>query len=323
MRHPVALVLCLLLSLGIWLITNLSQSYSDVVGVVVVAESSLEGYSRQSSPSSVAARCTATGFRLLSMKLSKPRHSVIEVDPDAFEAKEDGVFSLSSEVLYRYAEGIFGTHCTVESFLSKTFDFHFTHENYRKVPVKGVLLLDFKPQYMASAPVRFTPDSVILYADPDRLADLDAVLTRPVVQKDIRSSLNGIVELEPISGVRLSDTRVTYNLDVTRYVEVIRTVPVSVRNLPDGKVFGTIAYRILLDWVAAVKFLCGGGWADCWAVARAHFAFYRRLPSLRKARRAIPHHQVGQVYQRNIVFDNFIRGKKRFSELDSNKFFQA
>lgn len=95
------------------------------------------------------------------------------------------------------------------------------------------------------------------------------------------------------------------------------------KNLPDGKVFGTIAYRILLDWVAAVKFLFGGGWADCWAVARAHFAFYRRLPSLRKARRAIPHHQVGQVYQRNIVFDNFIRGKKRFSELDSNKFFQA
>lgn len=250
MRHPVALVLCLLLSLGIWLITNLSQSYSDVVGVVVVAESSLEGYSRQSSPSSVAARCTATGFRLLSMKLSKPRPSVVEVDPDAFEAKEDGVFSLSSEVLYRYAESIFGTHCTVESFLSKAFDFHFTHENYRKVPVKGVLLLDFKPQYMASAPVRFTPDSVILYADPDRLADLDAVLTRPVVQKDIRSSLNGIVELEPISGVRLSDTRVTYNLDVTRYVEVIRTVPVSVRNLPDGKVLNLFPSSV------TVKFRC-------------------------------------------------------------------
>ena len=95
------------------------------------------------------------------------------------------------------------------------------------------------------------------------------------------------------------------------------------KNLPDGRVGWTIAYRIVLDWVAAVKFLFGGGLADCWAVTRAHFAFYRRIPDLRKARRAIPHKPVGRVYQRNIVFDNFLRGKKRFSELDPKQFSQG
>ena len=92
------------------------------------------------------------------------------------------------------------------------------------------------------------------------------------------------------------------------------------KNLPDGRVFWTIAYRIVLDWVAAVKFLFGGGLADCWAVARAHVAFYRRLPALRKARKALPHNRVGMVYLRNIVFDNFLRGKKRYSELDPQQF---
>lgn len=92
------------------------------------------------------------------------------------------------------------------------------------------------------------------------------------------------------------------------------------KNLPDRCVFWTIFYRVLLDWVAAVKFLFGGGLADFWAVIRAHFAFYRRIPSLRMSRKLLPHKQVGQMYLRNIVFDNFLRGKRRYSELDPEKF---
>lgn len=107
------------------------------------------------------------------------------------------------------------------------------------------------------------------------------------------------------------------------YLNFRNNLSLLFKNLPDGKVFWTLAYRVLLDWVAAVKFLFGGGVADCWAVARAHFAFYRRLPALRKERQTFPHHQVGQIYKRNIVFDNFLRGKKRYSELDPSQFFQG
>ena len=38
------------------------------------------------------------------------------------------------------------------------------------------------------------------------------------------------------------------------------------------------------------------------------------------ARKLLPHKQVGQMYLRNIVFDNFLRGKRRYSELDPEKF---
>ena len=92
------------------------------------------------------------------------------------------------------------------------------------------------------------------------------------------------------------------------------------KNLPGGRVFWTIVYRILLDWVAAVKFLAGGGLGDFWAVIRAHFAFYGRLHALRKVRRELPHDKVGQMYLRNIVFDNFLKGKRLYSDLDPEKF---
>lgn len=92
------------------------------------------------------------------------------------------------------------------------------------------------------------------------------------------------------------------------------------KNLPSNQLFLTLVYRIILDWVAAVKFLCGGGLGDFWAVIRAHFAFYARIRSMRKKRVAIVHKQVSRIYQRNIVFENFLKGKKRFTDLDPEYF---
>ncbi|MBR4147875.1 MAG: glycosyltransferase family 2 protein [Bacteroidales bacterium] len=107
------------------------------------------------------------------------------------------------------------------------------------------------------------------------------------------------------------------------YLNFRNNLSLLYKNLPSNRVFWTIAYRIFLDWVAAFKFLCSGGLKDFWAVIRAHFAFYRRIPSLRKKRGEILIRQVGQMYQRNIVFENFLRGKKTFVELDPEQFTHA
>ena len=107
------------------------------------------------------------------------------------------------------------------------------------------------------------------------------------------------------------------------YLNFRNNISLLYKNLPLNRVFWVIAYRILLDWVAAVKFLFGASLADFWAVIRAHFAFYRRIPSLRKKRGEILIRQVGQMYQRNIVFENFLRGKKTFVELDPEQFTHA
>lgn len=104
------------------------------------------------------------------------------------------------------------------------------------------------------------------------------------------------------------------------YLNFRNNLSLLYKNLPSNRVFWIIAYRIVLDWVAAVKFLFGGGWADFWAVTRAHFAFYRRIHAIRQVRKTLHNHQVSQMYQRNIVFENFLKGKKTFTELDPKKF---
>ena len=86
----------------------------------------------------------------------------------------------------------------------------------------------------------------------------------------------------------------------------------------------SIAYvfpaRIVLDYVAAVRFLTEGKPKEFWAVVRAHFAFYGMVPSLTRKRRKMDHRKVGEIYRGSVVFANFLFKKNKFSQYDEKKF---
>ena len=104
------------------------------------------------------------------------------------------------------------------------------------------------------------------------------------------------------------------------YLNFRNNLSLLVKNLPKRRLVCTILYRILLDWVAAFKFLAEGCPKDFRMVFKAHWDFYKRLSSLRENRKAIEHKEVSCVYRKNIVFENVVRKKDRFSNLESKDF---
>lgn len=104
------------------------------------------------------------------------------------------------------------------------------------------------------------------------------------------------------------------------YLNFRNNLSLLVKNLPEYRVKRTIVYRIFLDWVAAFKFLVEGCPKDFCMVFKAHRDFYKRLPSLRAKRSQTGHKQVSCMYNRNIVFDSVLRGKRKFSELKDADF---
>ncbi len=95
------------------------------------------------------------------------------------------------------------------------------------------------------------------------------------------------------------------------------------KNLPSNLLFGIFAARLVLDGVAAFKFLIQGGFKDFWAVGHAHVSFYLALPSLYKKRKQLKHGSMRMLFKRNVVVEYYLRGKKRFSQLDPKKFFPS
>lgn len=92
------------------------------------------------------------------------------------------------------------------------------------------------------------------------------------------------------------------------------------KNLPLNRLFIIFFYRMILDGIAAFKFLFDGSYRDFAAVFNAHMSFYRNLPKLHKKRKSLRQKRVSGIYKKNIAFEHFIRGKKLFKELNMNKF---
>ena len=95
------------------------------------------------------------------------------------------------------------------------------------------------------------------------------------------------------------------------------------KNLDKNPVF-RIFCRLCLDGVAGMKALFSGRPKDTWAIIRAHFAFYGRLTDTLKKRRELRDKQTVStpthlVYQKSVIVDYFLRGKKRFSDLKFQK----
>ncbi len=236
-RDIVVFLMSLLLAAGIWFIHNLSQDYSGTMAVAVVAESNIDGHSNVSANSStISARCRTSGFKLFRNRHQNRREAVrILFDPKDLHLREGEIFYITAAELGNYVSQLYGDDVRLESFLSNTVQFRFPYENCKKVPVQAMSLVSFKPQYTAMGEIRLQPDSVTVYGEPFRLEKVDRVVTRTLELYKLHSSAHGIVKIEPVAGVRMSDTEVNYSLDVTRYVELETEQMVTMRNAPAGK----------------------------------------------------------------------------------------
>ena len=247
MRRWPFFIACLLLSASIWLVYNLSQVHTSIVSQEVVAESSLEGRAARSSDAvTMAARVSASGFRLLSVGLRKGSVTV-QFAPEDLSPLGDDYFGIPSSKLLRYAGDIYGQGAKVEAFLFDEASFRFIPENNRRVPLRAVCLPSFRAQYTQVSPLALKPDSVTVYGPAEVLDRVEEVRTASFSLSDLHGNVHGEVKLVPPPGTRLSERKTEYSIEVSRYVELETESPLTVRNLPSG-----VALRVYPSTVTAV-----------------------------------------------------------------------
>ncbi len=96
------------------------------------------------------------------------------------------------------------------------------------------------------------------------------------------------------------------------------------KNLPREKLIPIIGVRLILDGVAGMKFLLGGQIRHVWPILKAHLSFYRNLGKLSRARRNLrmssKRMKIYNAYKGSIAFTYFLKGQKKFSDLDPEMF---
>ncbi len=103
------------------------------------------------------------------------------------------------------------------------------------------------------------------------------------------------------------------------YLNIRNNIAMLYKNLPKRQLTHILFTRLILDGIAAVKFIFSGGLKEFWAVARAHFYIYRNFRKLKQKRSHIPEKSVNMIYDGNIVVDHYAKGIQKFSQLDPKR----
>ena len=229
-------VLSLLLAFGAWFLSNLSKEYSGTISVPVVAQCNIEGHGLESvNTVVVSARCRTEGFRLLRER-SRRERKVVKVSFARGDLRRtaEHTYSISGAALNSYVNQFFGEGANVEAFISDTLSFVFPPENHKKVPVEVPRSLQCRSQYMLSGPFTVSPDSLTIYGDDAALLAVDRIRTQHLSMSDLHESQHGVLRLLPVKGIRMSAEEVSFEVPVSRYVELEANVPVEAWNVPAG-----------------------------------------------------------------------------------------
>lgn len=94
------------------------------------------------------------------------------------------------------------------------------------------------------------------------------------------------------------------------------------KNLPFLRALVIIPIRMLLDFVAILRFLGEGKRKDAWAVSRAHQNFIRNLfnRNITTVKSRYRKYNLTGMYKRSIIVDFFVKHKKHFTDLSPEDF---
>ncbi|HSP11488.1 MAG TPA: glycosyltransferase family 2 protein [Salegentibacter sp.] len=86
------------------------------------------------------------------------------------------------------------------------------------------------------------------------------------------------------------------------------------KNTPGAAAFFLIFLRMILDALAAIKFIAAGKFAHFYAILQAHLSFYKHITLLLEKRNNLPKKE-DYYNQKSIVISYFMCGKRKFSDL--------
>jgi GT2 family glycosyltransferase len=104
------------------------------------------------------------------------------------------------------------------------------------------------------------------------------------------------------------------------YLNFRNNLSLLYKNLPSELLWQVFSVRFPLDGVAAFKFLLEAGFADFYAVLKAHGYFYKNFLKLRSKRKTLIQSNVSMIYSGNLVLEYHLRKKRTFPEMSPEKF---
>lgn len=102
------------------------------------------------------------------------------------------------------------------------------------------------------------------------------------------------------------------------YLNFRNNLMLMFKNLPASVLVWKLFLRMILDGLAAINSVAKTkSFRELKAILKAHGSFYASIPLLLQKRKAIQHKSAAKLFNKSVVWAYFVRGKRKFSQLQS------
>lgn len=242
----------LVLSTIFWLMTALNETYEREIGVPaylvnipknVVVTSDMED--------TVRVTVRDKGFALLAYTYGEGIRP-INVNFQSAITRQSGYGVVSSQELMKMINQRFSGSSKIVQVKPDRLDFHYNYGLSRQVSVKmSGHVVPGKSFYLART--RFWPEKVTVYGSKQALDSLRFVKTVPINITNFNDTVLRTVALETIKGVKIVPNTVRIGLYPDILTEENIEVPITVVNMPEGKVLRTFPQRVMVNFIVGAS----------------------------------------------------------------------
>jgi len=222
------LLVCLGLSVVLWIFTALSEAYEHNVSCQVqymnLPDDLIPVFPLTND---VELRLRGSGFDLL--KLSKPKTKKVQIDYELFGGTQE---ILNSELKGLISDQL--SNFYIEHVRPTVFPFSFQTKQSKKVPIVLKKQLTTNNNWFVEEHIQLTPDSVLISGPEDLMDTLQSWPTNLLKLKNLESNQVGTIGLKNSSVFNLSvePAQCNYAISVDQWTEKTMDLPILSINLP-------------------------------------------------------------------------------------------
>ena len=238
-RNILSYIICVIIAAILWFLNALNKEYTSEISYPVRYTDFPKGkYPVSSLPSTITLEVKAKGFTLVGYRISTS-FLPISLDINSYSnymLEKDNIleYTLKLSTIKDKINNQLNSDIKLLNIKPEEIYFKFSPAVSKVIPVKPMVDYSLKKQYILKDKISAVPDSILVSGPASLMDTLSYIPTETWKAGEINKNLSRTIDLEFPPNFSADEKSVKVNIELERFTEAKRNIPISVWNLPDS-----------------------------------------------------------------------------------------
>lgn len=238
-RNVITYIICIVIATVLWFLNALNKDYTAEISYPVKYTNFPKGKFLVSElPQDIILEVRANGFALLGYKISTSflpiTFNVNAYSNHMLEKSDVLEYTLNTQEIKDKISSQLNSEIKLLNIFPETIDFRFSKQASKTVAIAPLVRYTLRKQYILRNAISTEPDSILVSGPEANIDTLRCVYTQPITLKELDNDISRNVTLGEIPGINYEQEVVKVSIQIERFTEAKKTIPISVENLPDS-----------------------------------------------------------------------------------------